>query len=228
MSRTSIQFQQISSDMVFRTTGNQEISISDLKLFYIINNFSHHLLPSNCDEILSCEDQVNNLFIPSLIAQLDSIRENEANIYQTILNIEEDFSKISYFDIKATIYLNLKHKAETSTYLLMDNYLKFHANTNKPFEVFILFRRQSEFSTFARYRNPILPRFKFWKAIFKDQISHSNLSLDHICHSNLSVNILQLVVLNLCNIWFIQALLSFIIPNSHDRDDEQSPYSNYE
>ena len=178
---------------------------------------------------------LKDLFSLCLIAQLDLIQNNEADIYRSmILNIEEDVSQISYsnikatlyfdikatlyFDIKATLYPDSKHKTEMSTHLLMSNYLKIHANVNKLTEMFILFWRQLELSTFARHRNPILPRFKFWKDIFKDQISHFYLS----------VNLLQHVVLNLCNIWFIQAFLSFIIPNSHNRDDKQKTYLNYE
>ena len=47
----------------------------------------------------------------------------------------------------------------------------------------------------ARHRNPILHRFKLWKDFFKDQFSHSSLSANQPQHE----------ILNLFNIWFIQA-----------------------
>ena len=142
------QFQQIPSHMVFKTSDNQEIAISNLKLDYIINSFPHHLLPINCDEILACEDQIKELIAPSFITLLDSIQEEDMEVYQSIcLNIQEDVSKTSYSNIKTITYPNVKNRAETSIYLLLDNDSKFQVNINKLTKaMFILFRQQLELS----------------------------------------------------------------------------------
>ncbi len=124
--------QEATSNVVLRTSDNEEIRISELTFEALTYELPPQLLSENYAQQLNTEEEVKVLLIPHIITRLEMLKNNGTDDYNIILsNLSQNISRTPFLQVKSLNNLDIKNNVEESKYLTIDANEYYTTNINK-------------------------------------------------------------------------------------------------